>query len=132
MGNPEKDTLLEAYASKILGIRNYRSAKQEFFVADFLNVEVLEPFLQEVLDCESDMTPAGKSFIEKYYGFENLAERLALRGVFAPTEGPSPSQEICEWLRDLEPMATIRFIEEGRGRIRPNASVRDDLLPPDC
>jgi hypothetical protein len=83
-----------------------------------------------MLNGESDMTPAGKSFIEQYYGFENLAERLALDG-FVLSQVPSPSQEICKWLRDLEPMATIRFIEESRGRIGPNASVRDDLLPPD-
>ena len=121
----------DPHARKILGVRNYRSDKKEFSVFDFAEIDVLESFLEEVWTGESDITPAGKSFLEKHYGLNNLSEllhsrRSARRFLY---KGDSPAR-IEEWLKNLEPMGTMAFIEEARGNIKPGAKLRADLLPP--
>jgi hypothetical protein len=123
--------LVAKFQSKILGIRNYKSNKKQFFVDDFLNMEVLTRFLTEVSNCESDITPAGKAFLDRYHGFEDVAAELARKGGFALTTRPSTPEEILDWLKDLQPMQTITFIEEARGNIEPGARLKTDLLPPE-
>lgn len=124
-------TLLGAYAHKILGIRNYKSMKKEFFVNDFLELQKLEDFLEEVSTGESDITPAGKLFLEKYYGLEKLSTSLVRRGKFTLYSRPSTFEEFHVWLEELQPMATISFIEKAKGNFRNVATLRSDLLPPD-
>jgi hypothetical protein len=121
----------DPHAEKILGVRNYRSDKNEFSVFDFADIDVLESFLEEVSTGESDITPAGKSFLEKHYGLNNLSELLHRRGIAHRFvyKGDSPAG-IEEWLKNLEPMGTRAFIEEARGNIKPGAKLRADLLPP--
>jgi hypothetical protein len=62
----------DPHAKKILGVRSYRSDKNEFSAFDFADIDVLESFLEEVWTGESDITPAGRAFLEKHYGLNNL------------------------------------------------------------
>jgi hypothetical protein len=103
----------DPHAKKILGVRNYRSDKKEFCVFDFADIDVLESFLEEVSTGESDITPAGKWFLEKHYGLSNLSELLHKRGIAHRFvyHGDSAAG-IEQWLRNLEPMETMAFIEE--------------------
>src|ERR1043166_2833215 len=117
-----------AFQNKILGVRNYKSDKKEFVVTDLLDMEVLKVFLTEVSTGESDITPAGKVFLDKCYGFEDLAAEIALDGGCALVRELSTQKEILEWLKSLEPMQTITFIEEARENIKPGARLRADLL----
>src|SRR5262245_16852403 len=123
--------IVVAFQEKILGVRLYKSDKKQFFVSDFLEMGVLKDFLTEVSTGESDITPAGKVFLDKYYGFDDLAADIALEGDFALTRELSTAEEMLEWLKNLEPLQTITFIEEARGNIKPGARLRTDLLPPD-
>ncbi len=124
--------LKACYDSKILGIRNYKSDKKEFNTDDFLDFDTLVDFLWEVDASESDITPAGKSFIENYFGFDELAKELASKGYNLPPEYTETNQQtITTWLKSLDPMRTIAFIEEARGNIQHGAQFREDLLPPE-
>ena len=127
----DKQDIAAAFESKILGIRNYKSDKKEFVVSDLLDTDVLRDFLDEVSTGESDITPAGKVFLNKYFGFKELASRISCNGNFALREHPATAEEISKWLEELKPMETMTFIEEARGNIQPGAAVRSDLLPPD-
>jgi hypothetical protein len=122
--------IVAAFGGKILGVRNYKSEKKEFFVGDFRDLAVLKDFLREVSTGESDITPAGKVFLEKYYRFEDLALEIASKGDFCITNRPSSFEEILKWVKELQPMETTAFIEEARGNIEPSARLRSDLLPP--
>jgi hypothetical protein len=110
----------DPHAKKILGVRNYRSDKKEFSVFDFADIDVLESFLEEVSTGESDITPAGKSFLEKHYGLNNLSELLHRRGVAHRFvhKGDSPAEREKEsnlgWrgritFRDSLPRREFRF-----------------------
>ncbi len=125
-----KPELSAAFRGKILGIRNYPSAKCEFSVDDFLDFKVLEDFLQEVSTGESDVTPAGKAFLERFYGFAELASRLS--NTFRKDAGLSTAEEVQAWLESLVPMEIIRFIEGARGNVKAGSRLREDLLPPDA
>ena len=57
--------IIAAFQSKILGVRNYKSDKDEFVFADFIDMRVLADFLTEVFTTESDITPAGKVFLDR-------------------------------------------------------------------
>ena len=121
------------FIDKILGVRNYKSDKNEFYTYDFLRFDVLHDFLWEVDTGESDITPAGLSFIEKYFGFEELVKSFVAKGDRLPPDSDDhsePSQ--LAWLKSLEPMQTITFIEQARGNIQQGASLNKRLMPPDC
>jgi hypothetical protein len=105
MNETSKAELVKAYDSKILAIRLYKSSKQEFRVNDFLDPQALSIILEEITTGESDITPAGKAFLEQYYGNEELT-------------------------RNMVPMETLRFIEESKGNIQPGQGLREELLPP--
>jgi hypothetical protein len=126
MSKPE---LVAAFRGKILGICNYPSDKGEFSVDDFLDLKVLEGFLQEVSTGESDITPAGKAFLERYFGFAELASELS--DAFLTNVGVRGS-ELPTWLESLVPMEIMRFVEEARGNIKAGSRLREDLLPPDA
>jgi|SRR6185436_6660303 len=128
--NPlHSEKTLAAFAGKILGVRNYRQAKSVFTVSDFADRATLADFLEEVRTCESDITPAGKSFLERYYGFEQAA---AVISEGRPAADPLSIQaKAVQWLIELEPMATSRFIGEASGKIQPGAALRPELLPPE-
>lgn len=123
-----KTEVVAAFHRKILGIQNYSSVK--FIVDDFMSLDVLEHFLKEVVTGESDITPAGKAFIEQYYGFTELASRLTSE--FRIDSGLSTTGEVRAWLEKLVPMESMRFVEEARGNIKAGATLRNDLLPPDA
>lgn len=127
-----KKNIIEAFVDKILGIRNYKSDKKEFLVNDFLNEKLLDEFLDEVYSGESDITPAGKSFLKNYFGFEELAASLFKRNPsFLSIESSSDKvNEVKHWLENLEPMGTIKFIEETKGGIEKDAPLKGELLPP--
>src|SRR4051812_31251257 len=126
----DKEQLIEAYKAKILGIRNYKSDKKELIVADLIDQKMLAEFVVEVLTGGSDFTPAGKVFLEKFYGFKELAASLLDNVDFNKTHSHVSQSELEEWLKGLNPMEVITFIEESKGTIKEGVSVRDDLLPP--
>lgn len=124
----ENQKILSTFKSKILGIRNYKSSKNEFFIDDFLDLKFLDSFIGEASNGESDITPAGKSFIEVYYGLTNLAEIILV------SEYRNQEQYRDRLEQDVKcleyPMETITFIEQARGNLRKDFSLREDLLPP--
>lgn len=127
-----KKILVDKYANKILGVQNYKSAKKgEFFVSDLLSVDTLIYFLIEVFTGESDITPAGKSFLEKYYGWDAVARMLLQSPEYLRSYLLHSFEEVQSRLVDLEPMEVRKFIEEARGNIKPGAPLKRDLLPPD-
>lgn len=129
INNTEKQKLIGTYKPKILGIRNYKHSKKEFFMEDFLNLKSLDGFLEEVGTGECDITPAGKAFLEKYYGLGELANLLANE---IPTEDNRAKykEDITRVLKYLEPMQTMSFVEQARGNISKDFTFREDLLPP--
>jgi hypothetical protein len=132
METPNREAILKAFAIKILGVRNYKAEKKEFYVRDLTQNETLDLFLNEVLTGESDITPAGKSFIERYYGFARLATDLAERATLRWfSRERATSDKLYTWLKNLEPMKTISFIEQARGRLSAGATLKPDLLPPE-
>jgi hypothetical protein len=129
---PERDDLLKAYSGKILGVRLYKSDKQELLVDDFMVIDVLDEFLAEVSASECDITPAGKSFLERYFGLERVAQMMAQRKAeFSREMGERSVDDIRRWLADLRPMEVATFIEEARGNLKEGATLRSDLLPPE-
>ena len=119
------------YTTKILGVRNYEAHKKEFSVDDFLDYKTLVEFLWEVDTGESDITPAGKSFIEQYFGTDNLAKELSDKGYDLPPDNIETNQQtIAEWLKSLQTMQTATFIQEATGNIQKGAKLKEDLLPP--
>lgn len=132
--NELKEDLKNRYKAKILGIRNYNHSKNEFFVSDFEDLEILEEFLDELDTGESDITPAGKKFLELFYGYKELGSVLAQRGNLKEFTVTSP-EEFDIWLSHKEPMEIMRFIETARGNIDENSTLREELMPPadtDC
>jgi hypothetical protein len=131
METPNREAILKAFAIKILGVRNYKAEKRKFDVGDLTQNDTLDLFLNEVLTGESDITPAGKAFIERYYGFEKLATDLAERATLMFGRERASSDELYAWLKNLQPMKTISFVEQARGRISAGAILNADLLPPE-
>ncbi len=125
------EEIVAVFEKKILGVRNYAHEKSEFFVPDFLNIDELDHFLGQVTNGESDISPAGKVFLEKYYGLEQLAKLLFnMKGNFY-REGFFKSEvEMIRWLKEVTPMGAITFIETSRGNINDGTTLREDLLPP--
>ena len=124
-------SLEEKYANKILGVRNYKHEQSEFFVKDFTDLDLLEPILNEMFTGESDISPAGKRFLEEYYGIGNLAELLFRRENIKEMGWSFPSiQEIEEHINNIVPMEAIMFIETARGNISDDSELREDLMPP--
>lgn len=134
MANTEdREKLLESYKPKILAIRNYKSDKDEFFVDDFINLDSLEEILMEVDTGESDLTPAGKKFLEDYYGFEELASLLSVRKKYQSMfRNPMSKEEIKSRLENWVPMEIATFIQQAQGNLSESVKLRDDLLPPEA
>jgi hypothetical protein len=126
-----KDKFISAFSTKILAIRNYKAEKTEFFTDDFLNIPDLEDFLEEIHTGESDITPAGKSFLQHYYGFDTLADLLSERDSLSLNKEASTSEAIKSWLENIKPMEIFAFIEESRGHTVEGLPLRADLLPPE-
>jgi hypothetical protein len=119
-----KTDLITQYGGKILAIRNYKHPKREFFIDDFEDITKLDEVLGEIFVCESDITPAGKSFLNDYYGFEALAETLSMTGGLDNVLDPA---KIRIMLEELVPMEISRFIGEARGDLRGDERLREDL-----
>jgi len=131
MDNNEKQRVIEVFKPKILGIRNYKSLKKEFFVDDFTNLQVLDNFMEEVSCGESDITPAGKAFLEKYYGLNKLPD-LIVNELYKNNSYFHKNRVSSNVLCLETPMETITFIEQARGNIdKDNYTLREDLLPPE-
>ncbi len=128
--NQVNGDLIKLYKNKILAVRNYKSDKKEFTTDDFIELKTLGSILDEIDTGESDITPAGKSFIAKYYGFNNLAKLFVSENVLTESIADFSSDKLGLWLEGLEPMETIRFIEESRGTINSGQPVKEELLPP--
>lgn len=109
--NKAKDELVVSYENKILAVRNYKSDKQEFTTEDFIELKILGIILDEIDAGESDITPAGKLFIEQYYGFSNLANLMVSQNILAEAVGDLSVDELALWLERLEPMETNKFIK---------------------
>jgi hypothetical protein len=127
----DKDQLKDAFADKILAVRNYPSAQDEFGVEDFVEIAKLEKILDEIMSSESDLTPAGKVFLEKYYPGKNLAIMLFERSSLTSFKQPSTVEDIHNWLIGIVPMEIITIIEESRGTIKKGQPLKPELLPPE-
>ncbi len=127
----DKEKIESTFKEKILGICNYSG--QEFFVDDFKDLNILNNFLGEVFCGESDITPAGKSFLNHYYGFKNLSSILLKenKSIASSEFGMESEKSIFEWLESLVPMEIMTFIEKARGNIQDGDTLRPDLLPPE-
>lgn len=126
-----KNKIKEKYKDKILGVRLYPHEKSEFYLSDFLSLDLICPVMGEFYTCESDITPAGKAFIEEYYGFSNLASLLIDKGKLKESISEYNVEELTNWLVNLIPMESLRFINESRGTIAPGQSLNERLNPPD-
>jgi hypothetical protein len=124
--------LEELFKEKILAVRNYASNQTEFRIDDFKDISKLDSILGEVSTAESDITPAGKAFIQQYYKMDELAKKLFNEGnkhLFHEI-GAESSNDIKEWLLAVKPMESVTFIEQARGKIERDEPLREDLLPP--
>jgi DNA-directed RNA polymerase specialized sigma54-like protein len=122
---------LQQYKEKILGIRNYQSKKNQFFVDDFTDLKRLELILLEILIGESDITPAGKKFLHTYYIISDLVEYLFKSEVFKNSYNFSSKEEITNWIENMVPMEINSFIVEARTGITPQIkNINKNLLPP--
>jgi hypothetical protein len=125
-----KNDLILLYKNKILAVRNYKSEKHEFSTEDFIKLQTLASILDEVATGESDITPAGKSFIAQYYGFHNLADLLISENTLTESIADLSSDKLRLWLENLKPMEIIRFVMESKGVIHEGQPLNEKLLPP--
>ena len=63
-------------------------------------------------------------------GGEDTISALKREEAFIRSMGKSSSKEVVDWLSQLAPMETSRFIEEDSGNIVAKQSLKEDLLPP--
>jgi hypothetical protein len=97
----QKQSTRGLYATKVLGIRAEKGDRKEFKLQDFRNVDTLETFLAEVSAGESVITPAGKSFLEAYFGMRTLAELLHKRGIVHRfLSNADTAERIFNWLEN--------------------------------
>lgn len=131
----DQQTTKQRYQTKILGVRNYESDKMTFDVADFTDLTILQQFLEEVYNGESDLTPAGQAFLDEYFGYDNLAAQLVERGShLAGSDEISDAEKVralSSWLTIIDPMEAASFIAEQRGEIAGDESLQEALLPPE-
>ncbi len=131
------DDLRKSYSDKILGVRNYKSNKNEFFTADFINLSDLGNFLGEVSTGESDLTPAGLQFLVDCYGsIQDIAGKIVKGSfdnefIFKQKDKASMIAEYTKWLEGVEPMEIASFIAEARSQINENSKLNIRLLPPE-
>lgn len=127
-----KEQIKDRYTEKILAVRNYASEQRVFGVQDFVNTTTLETVLEEVSDGESDITPAGKAFLDQYFGIENVAQMMLERGFLDKSTADSVPL-VAEWLRALEPMEVVSFVERARSEdVLQGESIvlQEKFLPP--
>lgn len=130
------------YSDKVLGVRNYEAEKDEFYAADFMNINTLYDFIWEVSEGESDFTPACVAFLGEYFDFRNLAEQFTQNGRQLPPHGGGKSEKerikyFVNYMNNIEPMEVSLFIaeshwEEGDKKdVKPSIDSLDErLLPP--
>lgn len=133
---PEKEKCLKVYKSKILAVRNYESTKDYFVADDFINENMLVEIIDEISTGESDITPAGKSFIEDYYGFENIAKMFndADISLFIPKETLRKGKVAAYtwWFKNIEPMELAIFIAQSQGlEASKGTPLKEEFLPPE-
>lgn len=109
---------------EVLGVRNYNSDKSEFFKTDFLNVDELRVFLNEVATGESDITQKGKDFLLKM-DIENVAEKIAVAGGIQE-ENAMTKSEIINFVKSAQPFFTREFIVEARGEEQRERNKNDN------
>lgn len=130
-----------SYEGKILGFRNYESDKDEFFSSDFNNAAILLGFLHEVSEHESDVTPAGISYLKYQLDLEQLAKDARECGIALPPYGRGKTDEerighFLTYIETLEPMETALFTAESRwipstDTPKPTLNnINEALLPP--
>ncbi len=129
-----KNDLEHKYLGKILAIRLYPHDKNEFFIDDFKDIKILDEVLEEIFIGESDITPAGYSFLKEYFDLNELAKDL-FNLENSKTVGNKSyfkkEQDLVNAIQSqLTPMETLSFIEMARGNISDQFTLRDDLLPP--
>ena len=106
--------MISKYKNKILGVRNYKSEKMSFGVEDFLNLDTLALFIDELFCCESDLTEAGKIFIEEYYGFTKLASLLLETGKLKEDIRNYSVEQLADFLTNHDPLLVQNIINNTR------------------
>lgn len=129
-----QEEIKKLYRSKILAVRNYESEKDVYTVDDFLDPPTLVDIFEELFTGESDISPAGKSFVELYFDPEVFARTLVavnfLRTVIRPASETAYYQGLLSWIKDIEPMEIATFIANAQGVDVDAESLEEDLLPP--
>jgi hypothetical protein len=110
-------------------VRNYRAEKSHFLPDDFTDMESLQDIFEEISNGEADLTPAGKAFLEQYYGLTALAQDLHAQGWWINKPNMT-TQEIEAWLKDIVPMEISNFISDARGYPPEGKGLPDSFLPP--
>ena len=131
---------IELFRGKILGVRNYEADKTEFCLTDFSDNRILLDFLNEVSTGESDITPAGYTFLNQQLDLRKVAEGARKDGVALPPYGRGKTDEerigyFLEFIRNLQPMETALFIAEtswgsSKDGSKPTLDNIDEKLPP--
>lgn len=97
----------------ILGYRNYKSDKKEFFKEDFESLEVLREFLEEMFTGESDITGIGREFLLQRLRSSDAAQRVMdLGGV--RILNVKTAQELIGAVERQKPHEIAMFIAEAK------------------
>ncbi|MEK9156816.1 MAG: hypothetical protein AAB448_01615 [Patescibacteria group bacterium] len=97
----------------ILGYRNYKSDKKEFFKEDFENSEMLQSLLNEMCIGESDITELGKDFLLEQFAKSDLAQKIVDIGGVVEDDLNTPNA-IIERVRSQKPHEIAMLIHEAR------------------
>jgi hypothetical protein len=140
----ETTTDKDKYNSKILGVRNYESDKENFYSVDFKDIETFVNFIMEVSTGESDLTPAGISYIKSFIDLKDVANQAVYRGLDLPPyddmqddgSGSDPSLRFIQYVNDISPMEMALFIAspiktfDNEARKPSLNDLKEEYLPP--
>lgn len=95
---------------KPLAIRNYHHDKKFFDEIDFHSLPSLVLILNEVITGESDLTVDGKTFLEKHYGYRELAQKIVTHGGLIELTDGQNTDAIEIALKRIRPMENRDFM----------------------
>ncbi|MBT4210075.1 MAG: hypothetical protein HOE19_04150 [Candidatus Komeilibacteria bacterium] len=90
-----KEGIVKNFEGKILGVCNYKK-DDESYVADFLDKKKLLDFIWELESGESTLTKTGYTFLEEYYGLDELAKMILQEN---PNFPEKTEKGILTWLK---------------------------------
>lgn len=91
----KKEEAIQNFEGKILGVCNYKKDDQSY-VNDFVDKQKLLDFIWELESGESTLTKIGYTFLEEYYGLNELAKMILQDN---PNFPEKTEKEVLEWLK---------------------------------